>query len=352
MLLSIIVLLVVVMFGSLSLGMEHTLNAVALGALMFVIWWTDVNRPSLRKKFLRSVGLLVVAVLAVGCGGELDHGFRASLAVKGGYPTYCQRDINHDGWYTLEEGHQGIYGDLPKYCPDCTQAGAVPVYNASSDTSFWDTDVYPVHKVQQQQQYKKGGFSTFIILLFGMSVALYVLVHVLDNPWVVQRPVDFAKRVKYTLGRVNGMRAWIGTYTINAFRECPMCGKELHMNNRAQLRSFLEIAKGRPNVYSFVDACKWLKKVKERKLHHCVCTSCAEATVQAFVNPESKIDANTALSNYERAVEKAIYSSLSKEIKVAWKDFNATMVPLGFDSKGQIKMEPKCSCGECNTCLW
>jgi len=80
---------------------------------------------------------LLLVVLVVGCS-DAEHGMRMKALNDDGYPGYCQRDTDHDGWYTLEEGGAVLYKDLGP-CPTCKAAGIVPVYNSTTDTT-WSAD--------------------------------------------------------------------------------------------------------------------------------------------------------------------------------------------------------------------
>jgi len=105
---------------------------------------------------------LPILLLLVGCG-DGDHEFRSSLLMNQGYPTYCQRDGNGDGWYTLLEGAEIIYSKELGPCPTCIKIGVVPVYMQGTDTT--------------PDLYKEGGIggmddilSTFVIA--GLLLAL------------------------------------------------------------------------------------------------------------------------------------------------------------------------------------
>jgi len=110
---------------------------------------------------------LLLVVLVVGCS-DAEHGMRMKALNDDGYPGYCQRDTDHDGWYTLEEGASVLYKDLGP-CPTCKSVGIVPVYNSSTDTT-WSVD-----KQLNKQELKKSGMDNWFIafllvgLLFGMS---------------------------------------------------------------------------------------------------------------------------------------------------------------------------------------
>ena len=88
------------------------------------------------KHIIKNI-LGIIVVLVVGCS-DAEHGMRMKALNDDGYPGYCQRDTNHDGWHTLEEGAAVLYKDLGP-CPTCKAAGIVPVYNSSTDTT-WSVD--------------------------------------------------------------------------------------------------------------------------------------------------------------------------------------------------------------------
>ena len=83
--------------------------------------------------------ILVVILVAVSCG-DGDHAFRSGILKDQGYPTYCQRDLNGDGWYTLIEGAEALYGELGP-CPTCVRIGVVPVYMQGTDTTPDDKSI-------------------------------------------------------------------------------------------------------------------------------------------------------------------------------------------------------------------
>ena len=89
------------------------------------------------KHIIKNILGIIVVLGAVGCG-DAEHGMRMKALNDDGYPGYCQRDTNQDGWHTLEEGAAVLYKDLGP-CPTCKAAGIVPVYNSSTDTT-WSAD--------------------------------------------------------------------------------------------------------------------------------------------------------------------------------------------------------------------
>lgn len=117
-----------------------------INLMLHLIVWHDErqHRPivPLGTKMYRWVkGILpLILVLVVGCG-DGDHAFRSTLLMEDGYPTYCQRDTNQDGWHTLEEGAKVLYKDLGP-CPTCQGIGVVPVYTSRSDTSWSSKDQF------------------------------------------------------------------------------------------------------------------------------------------------------------------------------------------------------------------
>ena len=115
-----------------------------INLMMHFMAWHDERRHTPRvplyAKMYRWVKhvlpILVVILVTVGC--DADHGVRMKALTDAGYPSHCQRDINKDGWHTLEEGASVIYKDLGP-CPTCREYGVVPVYTSNTDTT-WSTE--------------------------------------------------------------------------------------------------------------------------------------------------------------------------------------------------------------------
>jgi len=84
--------------------------------------------------WIKALPFLMVVLLVVGCSDD-EHGMRMKALNDEGYPGYCQRDTNHDGWYTLVEGAEVLYKDLGP-CPTCKKVGVTPIYNSTSDSSW------------------------------------------------------------------------------------------------------------------------------------------------------------------------------------------------------------------------
>jgi ABC-type amino acid transport system permease subunit len=84
--------------------------------------------------WIKALPFFIVVLLVVGCSDD-EHGMRMKALNDEGYPGYCQRDTNHDGWYTLVEGAEVLYKDLGP-CPTCKKVGVTPIYNSTSDSSW------------------------------------------------------------------------------------------------------------------------------------------------------------------------------------------------------------------------
>jgi hypothetical protein len=110
------------------------------------------------KHIIKNILSVVVVVVVSGCG-DGDHAFRSERLMNASYPTHCQRDINGDGWYTLIEGAEALYGELGP-CPTCVRIGVVPVYMQGTDTTPEDRDqVFKRFRTIEPDAplYKEGG---------------------------------------------------------------------------------------------------------------------------------------------------------------------------------------------------
>ena len=198
------------------------------------------------KHIIKNILSVVVVVVVSGCG-DGDHAFRSERLMKQSYPTHCQRDINGDGWYTLEEGAEVIYGDLGP-CPTCTRIGVVPVYMVSSDATpddlhqvfkhFRPSTLDTLEQMLKEKNHKIKGASMlpdgvvdsaflFFMLVVGIPsiLALLVVVYSINQlnwfgPYFesVSNRFTRMREMWYMVGQGGGI------YRYNNI--CPMCTKQ------------------------------------------------------------------------------------------------------------------------------
>ena len=184
------------------------------------------------KHIIKNILSVVVVVVVSGCG-DGDHAFRSERLMKQNYPTHCQRDINGDGWYTLEEGAEALYKDLGP-CPTCTRIGVVPVYMVSSDATpddqhqvwkhFRPSTLDTLEQMLKEKNHKIKGASMVepAVLVFmgiiGIPALLALLIVWFGNPFEAIHSRFTRMRQMWILVGQGG-----GLYRYNKI--CPMCTK-------------------------------------------------------------------------------------------------------------------------------
>lgn len=155
--------------------------------------------------------LLVASVLLVGCGDD-EHAWRQKRLNDQGYPGFCQRDTNQDGWHTLEEGAAVLYKDLGP-CPTCVRAGIVPVYTAASDTSWSVEDQLMKQDEEAWLEVKEGAIGHWLALLI---LAGWFIATVLDNPWLIKSKLGKVFLALTALGILYAMSNQTGASIVGA----------------------------------------------------------------------------------------------------------------------------------------